>query len=282
VVVIAGAGDVASTYVAVESQVSQFACILRYDRSGLGHSERGPNIPCATIAARELHTLLQATKQPPPYLLVAHSYGGVVAREFLHLFQDEVGGMVLLDTAMERQFEFFPWPNPNIDAVAGNLNWAQVTGLRADAKLSREQWRQRASDIARGIATAKEEADGDNSHQMLRTLAEKRQLEKRAFGNRPLSVVRGNTVRDYERIYAAGVEAGNGTEAQRKAFRELLNGWDTGAAFCSLEQLRLSSRTRYVHILDCGHYVGLVRPDVVAEEVRWVLGQMRGGDGSRL
>lgn len=36
-------------------------------------------------------------------------------------------------------------------------------------------------------------------------------------------------------------------------------------------QLRLSSNARYVRVGDCGHNVVRDRPDVVAEEVKWVL-----------
>ncbi|CAI7614269.1 unnamed protein product [Penicillium glandicola] len=275
VVIIPGSGDVASSYTAVESLVAQFARIFLYDRSGLGLSERGPNRPVAATSARELHSLLQVTKQLPPFLLVAHSYGGVIAREYLHLYPNDVGGMVLLDTVTEKTFDYFPFPNPNITAVLGDLNIARVTGLRADAKLSREQWRQRAIDIARGLATAQLEADGDACREMARSLEEKKQPDTQAMGDKPVSVVRCNGARDYERIYAAGVEVGNGTEAQQRAFRELLDGWDLTAKMCCLEQLKLSSRTHYVHLPDCGHNVQLVRPDVVAEEVRWVISQMQ-------
>ncbi|KAJ5481909.1 hypothetical protein N7475_000721 [Penicillium sp. IBT 31633x] len=283
VVVTAGSGDVASAYVAVESQVSRFARIFLYDRSGLGHSERGPNPPSTATAAKELHTLLQATKQQPPFLLVAHSYGGIIAREFLHSYPDEVGGMVLLDTFTEMELDYFPYPNPNIDAVLGSLNMAQVTGLRADTKLSREQWRQRAMDMARGIETAKDEVSPVRSVEIVRELAVHRQLETQPLGDKPLSVVRCNAARDHERIYAAGVEAGNGTEVQQKSFRNLLDRWDITADHLAREQLKLSSKTRYVYLPDCGHHVQLVRPDIVAEEVRWVVNQMRGPrDVSRL
>lgn len=277
VVIIPGSGDVASSYIAVEPLVAQFAQILLYDRSGLGNSQRGPSPPLAVTSAIELHKLLQATKQQPPFLLAAHSYGGIITREYYHLYPNEVCGMVLFDTATERNLEYFQVPDPNIAAVLGNLNMAQVTGLREDAKLSRDQWRQRAIDMARGDETAQAEADADAVVEVCRALAEKKQFDRQAMGDKPLSIIRCNSARDYERIYAAGVEAGNGTEAQQRAFRRTLDQWESAMQDLSNDQLRLSSKTHFVYLHDCGHNVQLVRPDVVAGEIKWVVDQVRRG-----
>lgn len=91
-------------------------------------------------------------------------------------------------------------------------------------------------------------------------------------------MVRGGGARDYARIFAAGVAAGNGTVEQRRAFGALLETWDGVDEMLQREQLGLSGRSRYRKVEDCGHNVHLVRPDVVAEEVAWVL--RNGGDGS--
>ena len=283
VVVIPGSGDVASSYTAVEPIVAQFARIFLYDRSGLGNSERGPGRPLAVTSARELHKLLEVTKQPPPFILAAHSYGGLIAREFYHLYSDEVVGMAFCDTATERHLEFFRVPDPNIAAVLGNLKMALVIGLRVDAKLSRDEWRQRAIDIARGDETAQAEANEDAVKEVCRSLGEKKQIDRQAMGNKPLSLITCNSAREYERIYAAGIEAGNGTGAQQISFRKLLDRWDSFTEELSLYQMRLSSNTQYLYLPDCGHNIHLTRPEAVAEGIRWVVSQTKGnGDASRL
>lgn len=272
VIMVAGAGDVASSYTALAPLVSRKSRVLLYDRSGLGRSEPGPGRCTAVNAARELHSLLDRMELRPPHLLVAHSYGAIVAREFLHLYADEIVGMVLADGATERQCDYFIIPDENIIAVLGDLKWAQVTGLREDARLSRDEWRERAIDIARGVAAA--QAEADSSVEVCRTLAEKRQFQHQAMGDRPVSVIRCNGARDYERIYDKGVETGNGTAQQRRAFRELLDRWDSIDRELKEEQLKLSSNTKLVYLPDCGHNVHLIRPDVVAEEIEWVLKQL--------
>ncbi|KAK2867894.1 hypothetical protein FQN49_003367 [Arthroderma sp. PD_2] len=273
VIIIAGAGDVSSSYVAVERLVASFCSIAIFDRSGLGHSEDGPQRHTATAAATELHALLKGAQIDPPLILVGHSYGGIVAREYFHLYPDTVAGMVLSDAATERMSEYFRVPDPNIDAVMGSLKYSQVTGLREDSNLSRDEWRTRAADISRGTVAAKAEAAA--FIEVCETLGQKEQFKKCAMGARPLSVIRCNSARDYERIYEKGVEAGNGTEEQQRAFRQLLDRWDDIDRSLKEDQLQLSSISRLVHVPDCGHHVHLVRPNVVAEEIQWVLDMLR-------
>jgi poly(3-hydroxybutyrate) depolymerase len=105
-------------------------------------------------------------------------------------------------------------------------------------------------------------------------LAAKKQFEKQAMGNIPLSVIRCNGKSDYQKIYDAGVQAGNGTQEERNAFRDLLTRWDEVDGDLKEEQLRLSSNTHYVYLPDCGHNIQLIRPDVVAEEVKWILANL--------
>ncbi|CAG7916543.1 unnamed protein product [Penicillium olsonii] len=276
VVVIPGSGDVASSYAAVEPLVAEFARIFLYDRSGLGSSEPAPSHPLAVESAIELHKLLQATEQAPPYVLAAHSYGGIIAREYYHLYPDEVSGIVFCDASTERLLEYVDIPDPNLIAVLGTLDLDLVTELQAKAKISQDQWQQRATDKARGIQTVMAEANGDAVQEICRTLAQKKQFDNQAMGSKPLSIIWCNTALDQERIYAAGVEAGNGTEAQQRAFRQTLDRFGPAAHGLASDHMRLSSNTHFVNLPDCAHDVQLLRPDVVAGEIKWVLDQLRG------
>ncbi|PGH23495.1 hypothetical protein AJ80_02449 [Polytolypa hystricis UAMH7299] len=286
VIVFAGAGDSTASYIVVERLVSHFARILLYDRSGLGKSEPSPDPShtSAEIAARELSTALETANIRPPYTLLAHSYGAIVAREFLHLHEGDstsaatagvavIAGMILAEAATERQSQFFKLPEPNITAVMGDLNFARVTGLRDDAQLTRDEWRARAMEWAGGAVAAQAEADA--FIEVCEGLAAKKQFERCAMGDRPVNIIRCNSARDFERIYEKGVEVGNGTEAQRRAFRELLMSWDDVDRKLKEEQCRLSTNCHLVHVPDCGHHVHLVRPDVVADEVKWVINSVR-------
>ncbi|PLB53600.1 putative alpha/beta hydrolase [Aspergillus steynii IBT 23096] len=270
VVFLAGAGDVCVSFGAVARVVGQFAPTMLYDRSGLGRSQDGPDPPRATTAARELRRLQERAGLEPPFLLVAHSYGGIVAREYLERYPDAVAGLVLVDAATEQQVELIDDEHRQaINAVMGDVNFARVIGLRDGARLSRDEWRTRAAGIARGLSTWQEEAAA--VHEICETLGRKDQYRRHILGMKPLAVVRARSSLDYERIYAAGVAAGHGTDAQRTTFRQLLDRWDSVDGAMQKAQLQLSSTHRFIDVPDCGHHVHLIRPELVATQVQWVL-----------
>jgi pimeloyl-ACP methyl ester carboxylesterase len=45
--------------------------------------------------------VLIASREPGPYVLVGHSWGGLIARLFASTYPDEVAGLVLVDSASE-------------------------------------------------------------------------------------------------------------------------------------------------------------------------------------
>src|SRR3712207_5000807 len=56
----------------------------------------------------ELHALLQAAAIPGPYVLAAHSLGGLFARLYASTYPDEVVGLVLVDAYSERLESLLP------------------------------------------------------------------------------------------------------------------------------------------------------------------------------
>jgi pimeloyl-ACP methyl ester carboxylesterase len=109
--------------------------VCTYDRAGDGLSDARPaSVRPLTGAtqARELHTLLQVVDAKPPYVLVGHSYGGMITREFAARYHHQVAGMVLLDASSEPEVAVYdrlhagPWidgtvqpaPNQRIDIHA--------------------------------------------------------------------------------------------------------------------------------------------------------------------
>jgi pimeloyl-ACP methyl ester carboxylesterase len=82
---------------AIQNEVSRFACAVAYDRCGLGWSSPARTERTPVNAARELHRMLEVAGIHPPYVLVGHSFGGMVMRQFALLHPDEVAGVVLVD-----------------------------------------------------------------------------------------------------------------------------------------------------------------------------------------
>lgn len=153
----------------------------------------------------------------PPYVLVAHSYGGTFAREFLQAYPDRVAGMVLAETGQETALD------PAVEAA---------------------------------------------------------QYRQTILGSKPLSVIRGNTMLAKRALLDSRLKACK-NEAQRRNLREspdfkLLVAYEKEDEDLKKRQLKLSRNHRYVRVHDCGHDVIEDRPEIVWEEVQWVMAQITG------
>ncbi|KAI1392637.1 Alpha/Beta hydrolase protein [Hypoxylon trugodes] len=107
---------------------------------------------------------------------------------------------------------------------------------------------------------------------------EERQYGRRILGTKPLSVVRGNSlIRQWEDLRKAEAAVEVGDELKRGQLRQrrgMLEVWDKADEEMKRKQLGLvekKGKKRFVQVPDCGHHVVRDRPDVVAEEVAWVL-----------
>lgn len=96
-----GIGSGWETWGRVVPELAKSARVCVYDRSGYGWSEAGSVTPSAGQLAGELHSLLAGAGIPGPYLLVAHSFGGYIARAFAAPFSNELTGVVLVDPSSE-------------------------------------------------------------------------------------------------------------------------------------------------------------------------------------
>ena len=276
VIFFTGGGVPVVAHVRLQGLISDFARVYFYDRAGYDRSEKSPIAdPTAADAAVELSALLRAVNVAPPYVLVAHSYGALIAREFLALQSSSSGGvvgMVLVESATELMFETFPiLDDADYNAVTAGVDFVELTHLRKESKLSDEQWEAMISAIVRTEPGSKAE----NTRGSGRPLAAKKQFQKQALGRQPLSVIRCNFPNDWRIVYEAGVKMGNGTDEQQAGARKFVEKWELFDDDLRTCQLRLSSRNRYRQFTDCGHDVPLRRPEYIAEEVRWVLGQLK-------
>ena len=91
----AALGGTSVSWTLVQPLVAQVTCACSYDRAGFGWSDPGPMPRTAGRIATELHELLRRGGVPPPYVLVGHSFGGLVMRIFASRYRDETAGLVL-------------------------------------------------------------------------------------------------------------------------------------------------------------------------------------------
>jgi pimeloyl-ACP methyl ester carboxylesterase len=101
VVIITGGGEPACIVAPLQERIARFATVFAYDRPGLGWSDAVRAPLSFEDQARWLKRALAAAGQAGPYVLVAASLGGLIARAYARAFPDDVAAMVLVDAAEE-------------------------------------------------------------------------------------------------------------------------------------------------------------------------------------
>ncbi|KAF2155485.1 hypothetical protein K461DRAFT_319879 [Myriangium duriaei CBS 260.36] len=275
---IAGAGAPIATYIKLQDRLGKVCHVLFYDRAGYDQSTLpNANSILAEDTAKDLDQLLRRINVQPPWILIAHSFGGIIARHFLSL-QDKlckdngtgltVVGMILLDCATELMLQHFPHiPSWDLEAVGKSVDFAKLTHLQQESGFTDAEWMRAICAIER---TAENGARQEDNHGSGRALAEERQLECHAFGQRPLSVVRLNMASDYKIVYDAGVKKGDGTSEEQARAREFIKEVSLYAHQISRAQLDLSTVWQYTFYKDYGHDGPLRKPDFVEQHLRWV------------
>ncbi len=108
VILDAGLAATSLSWALVQPLIAEFATVVSYDRAGLGWSDDAVKPASALNAAEDLRLLLDHAKLTGPFVLVGHSFGGLIARVFQQLHPELVAGMVLVDPAVRAE-----WRAPN-------------------------------------------------------------------------------------------------------------------------------------------------------------------------
>jgi pimeloyl-ACP methyl ester carboxylesterase len=99
VVLEAALGASAVSWSLVQPEVARFTRVCSYDRAGFGWSDPGAVPRTAGRIADELRILLDRAGIEPPFVLVGHSFGGLVIRVFAGRHRADVAGLVFVDPA---------------------------------------------------------------------------------------------------------------------------------------------------------------------------------------
>jgi pimeloyl-ACP methyl ester carboxylesterase len=97
VIFVSGLGDDHTTWQVVEDSVSNFATTLSYDRSGLGKSGYNNEKKDLLSIATELRHLVKAIDLPKPFILVGHSLGCQIVKQYAALYPNDIKGIIFLD-----------------------------------------------------------------------------------------------------------------------------------------------------------------------------------------
>lgn len=98
VVLLNGGGETIRQWNKIIPVIAQYTTVMAYDRQGLGRSEMIDKKPrTADSVVKRLCIMLKKAGVKPPYILVAHSIGGLYASYFARHYPKEIAGLVMID-----------------------------------------------------------------------------------------------------------------------------------------------------------------------------------------
>lgn len=107
-----GSGDsAAQSWTELARMLNKDCDLILFDRS-FSHASIEEHV-------RSVWEYLRSAPMPSSYLLLAHSYGGSFAKQFLYQHSDAVGGMVLVETGKSQEpgniAGYRPWNGGKVD-----------------------------------------------------------------------------------------------------------------------------------------------------------------------
>jgi pimeloyl-ACP methyl ester carboxylesterase len=280
VIIIQGLASSARGWAAVHRLLTHTIRVFSYERSGYAESEASPDPPTSTIIAQELDLLLKSAGIEPPYILVAHSWGGILSREFLALRPPDVVGMVLVEANQEHTLEILDWRQPALAVMQVGVDGISATGLAHTNKLRPEEWQTYRAILSTSKFQEQAALEFAEYAKSFPILGAKAQLHRDPplLGQLPVFVVKGDNRADLEKMFTAGVALGNGNATERAAYLEILRTWDVKDRGLQSRALSLSSTHRYSEAKKgAGHNVQLTHPESIVDAVEWVLANLEKG-----
>ena len=97
VVLVNGSGGPIEGWYKVFSFLAETSATFAYNRPGLGRSTEPLHAQTASMMVEDLRSLLLSTGMPRPWVLVGHSFGGLVTNLFARLHPNEIAGVVFVE-----------------------------------------------------------------------------------------------------------------------------------------------------------------------------------------
>jgi pimeloyl-ACP methyl ester carboxylesterase len=236
----------------VQPQLAEFTRVCVYDRGGYGWSDPSPKSRVPSVMAEELHAVLRAAGEKPPYILVGHSFGGLTSLMFAHKFPNDVAGIVLVDASLPEMMSTGRWQH------LARIRWMQMAVMIGLAR-----WRGWCGGNA--VMEIRELKQAITCHPALY------ETYRREWTSFPESGAEIRAIAGIESIPL--IVIAREAPAERSGDREAQ--WNR----LQQERTKLSSNSEFVVAQGSRHDVPGDRPDVIVAAVRKVVAQASGTAG---
>ena len=132
IVLESGLGDGLEPWRKVLPALAKLGHVFTYSRPGYDRSEWTGAPRDAGTVAQELHQLLEAAGERPPYVLVGHSLGGLYVQAYAARYPSEVAGLVLVDSSHSDQVQRTEAEAPREAKLLAALTATFVDPMRAE------------------------------------------------------------------------------------------------------------------------------------------------------
>jgi pimeloyl-ACP methyl ester carboxylesterase len=255
----------------VRTEVARFTLACAYDRAGLGWSDPADSPRLASRMVEELHALLGAAGIARPYVLVGHSFGGLLVSMYAVRYPDEVAGLVLVDPLAAGEWSR---PTPQQSRMLGR----GITLARRGAWLARmgvvrfalARLTGGARRVPKGIARL---TSGAGESFLSRIVGEVGKMPPEVW---PMIQAHWCLPKSFEGL-AAALEglAGSSAEAARMELPHAIPLTILSAKHCTPGELSgrealaaRSVRGRHMVAANSGHWIHLDQPELVVEAIR--------------
>lgn len=268
VILEAGISASSLNWLGVQRTLAAHTRVVAYDRSGLGWSDPGDSPRTASNLAVELHAALQRGGVEPPYVLVGHSFGGLVVRRFASLYPAEVGGLVLVDPL--RAKEWWPMSEDRRRMLAKGIRLAKRGALLARIGLVRAAVNLVMAGSRWLPQTIGRVTGGDGASVMNRLAGEVGKMPREVW---PMVAAHWCNPRSF-RAMAEHFEALPATAEEMRGVAPIRGMPVTVLTAGNVPQVP-EFAARHVAAVDSGHWIHLDQPELVVEEILEIVRVLR-------
>ena len=269
-----GIAATSQNWLHVQEEVAGYTRAVSYDRGGLGWSSECTSERTPTNIAAELRQVLEQAEIPGPYVLVGHSFGGLVVRRFAAMYPADVAGVVLVDSMRVEE-----WPPVNEAQRALLDRGIRMAGFGIPvarfglARLATTSLLCRSGRVSRAFGRATATQGG--MRVMERITCEVSKMPREVW---PIVAAHWASPK-YYRGLAAHLEAVPATVAEMDSAEAVgvpvvLLTPGTAEPLCSKRLQRIGPDVRQVIAERSGHWVHLDEPELVLDTIRDMVGQV--------